>query len=74
MGYEKRYDMESIAGRNEAVRDFEEYVGERRAELLANAIKSGEVKTMDQFRFLASFCGVQGAPVVAFAERHGLYE
>jgi hypothetical protein len=74
MKYEKRYDMNSVHGRNEAVKDFEEYAGERRAELLRNGIRNGEIETMAQFRLLASFCGVRGAPVVAFAERNGLYE
>ena len=69
-----KYDMETLEGRNRAVADFENWAGERRTELLRNAIWSGEIETMEQFRFACSFMGVQGAPVVAFAERHGLYE
>lgn len=75
MAYEKRYDMESIAGRNEAVADFEAWVGDKAAETLRNAIRSGEVKSLQSFRFCCELIlGVSGPPVTAFAERNGLRE
>jgi hypothetical protein len=74
MHYEVRYDRETIKGRNKAVADVVEWLGEARAELVGNAIKSGQIETMDQLRLALSFAGVTGFPVVAFGERHGLYE
>ena len=74
MHHEVRYDRETIKGRNKAVADVVEWLGEARAELVSNAIKSGQIETMEQLRLALSFAGVTGFPVTAFGERNGLYD
>jgi len=74
MNHTIRYDRETIQGRNKAVADVVEWLGEARAELVGNAIKSGQIETMDQLRLALSFAGVTGFPVTVFGERHGLYD
>lgn len=74
MHFEKRYDMETLAGRNAAYADAKDWLGEARLELLERAIKSGEIETIAQLRLLCSFTGMQGAPVTALGEKNGLYE
>lgn len=74
MHYEKRYDMETLAGRNDAYADAKEWLGEDRLELLERAIKSGEIETMAQLRMFCALTGMQGAPVTVLGEKNGLYE
>lgn len=74
MHFEKRYDMETLAGRNAAYADAKDWLGDKRFALLERAIKSGEIETMAQLRFACSFAGLEGAPVTALAEKNGLYE
>jgi len=66
--------METIEGRNLAVQAVTDWLGDEKAELIANAIKSGEIENMACLRLVMSFAGLHGAPVVAFGERHGLYD
>ena len=72
--YEKRYAMDSAEGRDAALRDLEDWLGKERFALVTQAIKSGEIETMEKLRLVLSFVGVTGAPVTALGERHGLYE
>ena len=74
MSYTIKYDLETLAGRNKAMADVVEYIGQERADKIGLGILDGTIETIAQLRLVFSFVGIHGAPVVVFAEKHGLYE
>lgn len=73
MGYEKRYDMDTMAGRDAACQDFEDWIGPARIKILLDGIAAEQIVDMAGLELFASFMGIHGAPVRAWGERHGLY-
>lgn len=74
MHYTKRYETESLEGRNKAYADAKDFLGEEKLDLVERAIKSGHIETMDNLRLVLSFAGVQGFPARVIGEKNGLYD
>lgn len=75
MAYEKRYNLETTEGRDEALVDFVEWVGEEKADVLAAQIATGAIQNLAMLRMICDmFLGISGAPVTAFGRAHGLEE
>ena len=73
MSYAIKYDLETLPGRNKAMADVVEYIGQDRADKIGRGILDGTIETVEQLRLVFSFVGIHGAPVIVFGEKYGIY-